>query len=51
MSSAFETRNRQRAGVGAARVLWGRLRAPRSLAADRERLVTSEEIARLRRAA
>ncbi|MFZ2510565.1 MAG: hypothetical protein WAW85_05675 [Gordonia sp. (in: high G+C Gram-positive bacteria)] len=51
MSSAVEMRKRERAGIGAARALWGRLRAPRSLKAERERLVTREEIALLRRAA
>ncbi len=50
MPSLIEKRN-QHSGVAAARALWGRLRAPRSLAAERERLVTSEEIARLRRVA
>ncbi|MEZ5212257.1 MULTISPECIES: hypothetical protein [unclassified Gordonia (in: high G+C Gram-positive bacteria)] len=51
MHAAFPSdRGRRRGGRTAARTFWGRVRAPRPLAAEHERLVTTEEFRRLRRA-
>lgn len=52
MNAASTTdRDRRRPGRGAARNLWGRLRAPRQLAEEHERLVSTAEFRALRRTA
>lgn len=48
MQSSYSDRTRRRPGRVSARIFWGRLRAPRSLAEQNERLVTTEELRRLR---
>ncbi|MFT3716444.1 MAG: hypothetical protein QM774_11000 [Gordonia sp. (in: high G+C Gram-positive bacteria)] len=46
--TAGTTDRLRRPAVAVARNFWGRLRAPRSLAEQRERLITPEELNRIK---